>query len=83
MQWIQRFVKKIWLLTINVNQCIIILISENQLIMSKFKKNVIKKKWEDPKLIPLNLSDTQSGAATSVPERTSTAHPLGTPFAAS
>ena len=51
--------------------------------MSKFKKKVIKKKWEDPKLIPLNLSDTQSGAATSVPERTSTLHPLGTPFAAS
>ena len=51
--------------------------------MSELKKIIPKKKWEDPKLIPLSLSETQSGANPDFTERTSTAFPLGTPFAAS
>ena len=51
--------------------------------MSDVKKNINKKKWEDPEILPLSLSDTESGANPSFTERTSTAFPLGTPFAAS
>ena len=51
--------------------------------MSKYKKKTLKKKWLDPEIIPLELSDTESGADPNFTERTSTLFPLGTHFAAS
>ena len=51
--------------------------------MSDVKKKIKKKIWVDPELLPLSLSETKSGANPNFTERTSTAFPLGTPFAAS
>ena len=51
--------------------------------MSKIDKKIQKEKWEDPKLLPLALSDTQTGTNTNFTERTGVGFPLGTPFAAS
>ena len=51
--------------------------------MSKVDKKIKKEKWEDPKLLPLALSDTESGVNTEFTERTNLNFPLGTPFAAS
>ena len=51
--------------------------------MSKISKTSNKKKWEDPILSPLNLSDTESGTNPNFTERTNINFPLGTPFAAS